>query len=51
MGKQTFNQTKKILGILLVVYLVALTALAISADKPNHNSSGLQTFSTEQSAK
>jgi|ERR1035437_2199215 hypothetical protein len=52
MGKQTFNQTKKILGILLVVFfVVALTAPAISADKSNHSSSGLQTFSTEQSAK
>ena len=52
MGKQTCNQTKKILGILLVVLFVAtVTAPAISADKPHHSSSGLQSFSTEQSAK
>lgn len=51
MGKQTFNKTKKILAILLVVlFVVTVTAPAISADKSNH-SSGLQTFSTEQSAK
>ena len=36
MGKQTFNQTKKILGILLVIlFVAALTAPAISADKPH----------------
>ena len=52
MGRQTCNQTKKILSILLVVlFVVTVTAPAISADKPNHSSSGLQTFSTEQSAK
>ena len=52
MGKLTFNQTKKILSILLVILFVAtVTAPAISADKPHSSSSGLQTFSTEQSAK
>jgi hypothetical protein len=52
MGKQTFNQTKKILGILLCVFFVAvLTAPAISADAPHHNNNGLQLFNTEQSAK
>jgi hypothetical protein len=52
MGKQTFNQTKKILGILLGVFFVAvLTAPAISADAPHHNNNGLQLFNTEQSAK
>jgi len=52
MGKQTFNQTKKILGILLVVFfVVALTAPAISADAPHHSNNGLQLFNTEQSAK
>jgi hypothetical protein len=52
MRKQTFNQTKKMLGILLVVLFVAtLTAPAISADETHHSSKGLQTFSTEQLAK
>jgi hypothetical protein len=52
MGKQTFNQTKKILSILLVVlFVAALTAPIISADAPHHSSSGLQTFNTEQLAK
>ena len=51
MGKQAYNQTKKILSILLVVlFVVTVTAPAISADKPHH-SSRLQTFSTEQSVK
>ncbi len=52
MEKQSFNQTKKILDILLVVFFaVALTAPAISADAPHHSNNGLQTFSTEQLAK
>jgi hypothetical protein len=52
MGKQTFNQTKKILGIVLVVFFVAaLTAPAISADETHHSNKGLQTFNTEQLAK
>ena len=67
MGKQTFNQTKKILGILLVVFFVAaITSPAIGADAPHrsnvtspainantshHSNSGLQKFSTEQAAK
>ena len=52
MGKQTFNHTKNILGILLVVFFVAaLTAPAISADAPHRSNNGLQTFSTEQLAK
>ena len=52
MGKQTFNHTKKILGILLVVLFVAtVIAPAISADKPHQSNSGMQTFSTEQLAK
>ena len=51
MGKQECNQTKKILGIILLALFVAtVTSPAIIADKPHH-SSGLQTFSTEQSAK
>ena len=51
MKKPTFKQTKQILAILLVVLFVAtVTAPAISADK-SHQSSGLQTFSTEQLAK
>jgi hypothetical protein len=52
MRKLTFNQTKQILAILLVVLFVAtVTAPAISADKSQQSSSGLQTFSTEQLAK
>ena len=52
MRKPTFNQTKQILAILLVVPFVAtVTAPAISADKSHQSSSGLQTFSTEQLAK
>ena len=52
MGNQTFNQTKKILGILLIVFfVVALTAPIISADAPHPSNKGLQTFSTEQLAK
>ncbi len=38
MGKQTYNQTKKILSILLIVFFVAaVTAPAISADRPHHH--------------
>jgi hypothetical protein len=52
MGKQTVNQTKEILGILLIVFfVVAMTATAISADAPHHSNSGLQLFNTEQLAK
>jgi hypothetical protein len=52
MVKQTFNQTKKILVIVLVVLFVAiLTAPAISADAPHRSNNGLQLFNTEQSAK
>jgi hypothetical protein len=41
-----------ILGILLVVFFVAaLTAPAISADAPHHSNNELQLFNTEQSAK
>ena len=37
MGKQARNQTKKILGIILLVLFVAtVTAPAISADKSHH---------------
>ena len=67
MGKQTFNRTRKILGILLVVFFVATaTSSAISADAPHRSNltspaistspsqpsnNGLQKFSTEQAAK
>jgi hypothetical protein len=52
MNKPTFKQTKQILAILLVVlFVVILTAPAISADNPHKSSSGLKTFSTEQLAK
>ena len=52
MGKQTVNQTKKILGILLIVFFVAAVAApAISTDEPHHSNSWLQSFSTEQLAK
>ena len=52
MSKLTFNQAKQILGILLVVFFVAaLTAPAISADAPHRSNNGLQLFNTEQSAK
>ena len=52
MKKPTFNQTKQILAILLIVLFVAtVTSPAIIADKPHQSSSGLQTFSTEQAAK
>jgi hypothetical protein len=52
MGKQTFNQTKKILAILLLALFVAtVTSPAIIADKPHQSNSGMQTFNTEQSAK
>ena len=52
MGKQTCNQTKKILGIILLVLFVAtVTAPAIIADNPHQSNSGLQLFSTEQAAK
>jgi len=40
MGKQTVNQTKKILGILLIVFFVAAVAApAISTDEPHHSNS------------
>ena len=41
MGKQTVNQTKKILGILLIVFFVAAVAApAISTDEPHHSNDG-----------
>jgi len=67
MGKQAFNQAKKILGILLVVFFVAtltssaigadvlhrsnVTSSAISTDASQHSNNGPQKFSTEQAAK
>jgi hypothetical protein len=37
MGKQIFNITKKILGMLLVVFFVAsVTSTAVSADNSHH---------------
>ncbi len=67
MGKQAFSQTKKLLGILLVVFFVAtiispaisadaphrsnVTSPAISANASHHSNKGLQKFNTEQEAK
>ena len=57
MRKQIVNRIKKILCVLLVVFfVVAMTAPAISAVETNHSKSsisnkGLQSFSTEQAAK
>ena len=54
MGKQIFNRTKKILGVLLVVFFVAsLTATAVSAaDEIKHPHSSEQhkgeKYSSEQ---
>jgi len=56
MGKQTVNQTKKILGILLIVFFIsAVAAPAISAYQPHHSYSSTGNyeptlFSTEQAA-
>jgi hypothetical protein len=51
MGKQTFSQTKKILGILLIVFFVAaLTAPAISAYQTHYSNNVLQFFYTERAA-
>jgi hypothetical protein len=57
MGKRIVNRTKKILGVLLVVsFIISVTATAISAVEADHSKSntgnkGLQLFSTEQLAK
>ena len=52
MKKPTFNQTNKLLALLLVILFVAiLTAPSISADETHHSNKGLQTFNTEQLAK